>query len=182
MSDDEITLALLMSTEFDPSRFELLPDGPWVESLRRHTGQKDLFVYRHRKTGKFGLAQWAVKPKVMGQGVAVATEIALFSAPPDTNPKDLPDFAWLCWRCQPGHIVMEEGQKKLLEQRSIRHLRLLDRKSAMDEMEKVLRKRGLDEAADKLSLEDVPEDDEELGEMRDMLNWAMHNKVTSTTR
>jgi hypothetical protein len=180
MNDDEISVALLMGTELSPERFELIPDGPWVESLRKRTGQHDLFVYRHRKSGKFGLAQWSVKPKVFGQGIAVATEICLFSGPPDTNPADLPDFEWLCWRCQPGHIVFEDERRKRMEAKSAKYQAMLDRKTALDDMEKVLRKRGLDEAADKLSLEDVPEDGPELDEMRELLIWATKNKVIST--
>jgi hypothetical protein len=50
----------------------------------------------------------------------------------------------------------------------------------MDDMERVLRKKGLDEAADNLSLEDVPEQDEQVEEMRELLNWAMQDKIIST--
>lgn len=180
MHDDDVTRALLFGTEFDASRFELVPNGPWVESLIRKTGQKDLFVYRHRKTGKFGLAQWTVKPKVFGQGIAVATEICLFSAPPDQNPGDLPDMEWLLWRCQPGDVVMDDCKKRRMEAISQRHKDLLERKEALDDMAKILRKRGLDEAADKLSLEDVPSEGRELDEMRELLNWAMRDRVIST--
>lgn len=180
-SDDEISVALLFGSEFDPARFELVPDGPWVQSLRNRTGQKDLFVYHHKKTKKFGLAQWSIKPKVFGQGMAVATEICLFSAPPDQNPEDLPDFEWLLWRCQPGHIVVDEVKKKRMQKMSDKYSALVDRRSMLDDMEKVLKKRGLDEAAEKLSLEDVPDDGPELDQMRELLRWAMAEKVISTS-
>lgn len=180
MNDDEISVALLFGTEFVPERFELVPDCTWIESLRRRTGKKDLFVYRHRKTGKFGLAEWTVRPKRFGQGMAVATEICLFSGPPGSNPPDLPDMEWLVWRCQPGHVVIEEGRRQKMEEESRKHLALVDRKTALDEMEKMLRKRGMDEAADGLSLEDVPEDGPELDEMRELLNWASQQKIIST--
>lgn len=180
MTDDEISVALLMGTEFVPERFELVPDCTWIETLRRKTGKPDLFVYRHRKTGKFGLAEWSVRPKRYGQGIAVATEICLFSGPPGQDPPDLPDMEWLIWRCQPGHVVVEEGRRRKMEEESRKHLALVDRKAALDEMEKMLRKRGMDEAADKLSLEDVPEDGPELDEMRELLNWASQQKIIST--
>jgi hypothetical protein len=179
-SDDEISMALLFGSEFDPARFELVPDGPWIQALRNKTGQKDLFIYHHKRTKKFGLAQWSIKPKVFGQGIAVATEICLFSAPPDQNPDDLPEFEWLLWRCQPGHKVFEDDRRKRMEALSARHSALVDRKTMLDDMEKVLRKRGLDDAAEKLSLEDVPDDGPELDEMRELLRWAMAEKVTST--
>jgi hypothetical protein len=179
-SEDEITVALLMGTEFKPDRFELVPPCPWLETLRRKTGLDSLFVYRHRKTGKFGLAQWTIKPKVFGQGVAAGTEICLFSAPPGQNPPDLPDMEWLLWRCKPEDQMMDDMKRKRLQAVSARQSDLLDRKSALDDMEKVLRKRGLDEAADKLSLEDVPSDGQQLDEMRELLRWAMNEKVIST--
>jgi hypothetical protein len=180
MSDDLISRELLFGTEFSQERFELVPDGPWIESLRRRTGQKDLFVYRHRKSQRFGVAQWRVKPAVFGQGIAVAVEICLFSAPPDQNPKDLPDFEWLVWRCQPEHVTFDEERRKRMQALSEKHRALLDRKTALDDMDKVLRKRGLDEAADNLSLEDVPDEGPELDQMRELLNWAMKDKIIST--
>lgn len=179
-SEDYISSAMLMGTVMDPSRFEILPDCPWIESLRRKTGQNDLFVYHHRKSKSFGLAQWTVKPKVFGQGVAVCVEICTFSAPPGHNPKDLPDMKWLLWRCQPGHVIHDEEQRKRMEAISERHRGLIERKNMMDEMERVLRKRGLDEAADKLSLEDVPDEGQDLDEMRELLNWAASGKIIST--
>jgi hypothetical protein len=179
-SDDEITVALMMGTEISPERFELIPDCYWIESLRRATGQKDLFVYRHRKTEKFGLAQWSVKSKVFGQGVSAATEICLFSGPPGQSPPDLPEMEWLLWRCQPGHVVVEEGRQKRMQAISNRHSALLERKTILDDMAKLLRKQKLDEAADKLTLEDVPDEGQELDEMREMLNWAASGKIYST--
>ena len=178
-SDDEITIALMMGTEMTPEKYELVSDCPWIESLRRKTGLKDLFIHRHRKTGKFGLAQWSVKPKVFGQGVAAATEICLFSAPPGQNPADLPDMEWLLWRCQPAHIVTEEGKQKRMHALSEKHLALVERKNMLDEMEKVLRKKKLNEAAENLSLEDVPDDGPELDEMRELLHWAVNQKTNS---
>lgn len=180
MSDDEITAAMLLGTEITPERFELVPSCPWLETLQRKTGLPNLFVYRHRKTGKFGLAQWTVKPKTFGQGIAVATEICLFSAPPGQNPADLPDMEWLMWRCKPEAEMVDDMRKGRLEKMSQRHLALVERKNVLDEMERVLRKRKLDEAADKLSLEDVPDDGPELDQMRELLRWAMNDKIIST--
>ena len=179
-SEHQITAALMFNTEFIPERFELLQDCYWIEAVRAKTGLKDLFTYRHRKTGKFGLAQWVIKPKVFGQGVAAATEICLFSGPPGSNPADLPDMEWLIWRCQPEGEMMEESRRNRLQALRDKHSALIDRKSMLDDMEKVLRKRGLDEAADKLSLEDVPDEGPELDQMRELLTWAAAGKIIST--
>lgn len=180
MSDDEITAALMLGTEMTPEKVELVPPCPWLEALQRKTGLPTLFVYRHRKTGKFGLAQWTVKPKTFGQGIAAATEICLFSAPPGQNPPDLPDMEWLMWRCKPEGDMVDEMRRNRLNRISERQLALVERKNVLDEMEKVLRKRKLDEAADNLSLEDVPDDGPELDQMRELLRWAMNDKIIST--
>lgn len=180
MSDDEITAALMLGTEMTPEKVELVPSCPWLETLQRKTGLPNLFVYRHRKTGKFGLAQWTVKPKTFGQGIAAATEICLFSAPPGQSPADLPDMEWLMWRCKPEAEMVDEMRRNRLNKVSERQLALLERKAVLDDMEKVLRKRKLDEAADKLSLEDVPDDGPELDQMRELLRWAMNEKIIST--
>lgn len=180
MSDEQITLALLMGTEMNPERFELVPDGPWITAVRNRTGQKDLFVYYHRKSKMFGLACWSVKPRTWGQGIAVCTELCVFSKRPEEEPDDLPDIEWIVDRCMPGHLRVERERAQRLERISDRQRRLLDRKAALDDMEKVLRAQGLDEAADKLSLEDVPEDEAAVDEMRELLNWAANGKIIST--
>jgi hypothetical protein len=180
MSDDEISAALLLGTEMNPERFELVPDGPWIKALRERTGQKDLFVYHHRKSKMFGLACWSVKPKVWGQGIAVCVELCVFSSRPEEDPKDLPDMEWIESRVRPGHVVVEEERKARLDRISERQLQLLERKSAMDDMAKILRQRGLNEAADNLSLEDVPDNSKDVDEMRELLNWAMQGKIIST--
>lgn len=181
MSEDQISAALLFGTEVTPEKFELVPPCNWLESLRRKTGLPNLFVYRHRKTGKFGLGQWTIEPKVFGQGMAVATEICLFSGPPGQNPKDLPDMEWLLWRCKPEEEMMDEMKRNKLRKYSEKQSALLDRRSMLDDMEKVLRTRGLDEAADKLSLDDVPDDGPELDQMRELLTWAASGKIISTS-
>jgi len=180
MSDDEITAAILLGTEMDPERFGLVPDGPWIKAVRERTGQKDLFVYHHRRSKMFGLACWSVKPRTWGQGVAVCVEICVFSGKPEEDPADLPDMEWIVSRCRPGHVVVEEERKARLDKISERQLRLLDRKTAMDDMARILKARGLDEAADNLSLEDVPDEDQQVDEMRELLNWAMQGKIIST--
>lgn len=180
MSEEQISVALLFGTEFTPEKFEIVAPCTWLESLRRKTGLENLFVYRHRKTGKFGLAQWSVKPRVFGQDIGVATEICLFSAPPGHNPADLPSMEWLMWRCKPEEEMMDEMKKKRLQKYSEKQSALIDRKNMLDDMEKILRKRGLDEAADKLNLEDVPDEGPELEQMRELLIWAAKDRIIST--
>jgi Zn-dependent M16 (insulinase) family peptidase len=87
---------------------------------------------------------------------------------------------WLMWRCKPEHEMVDEMRKNRYKKISARQSALMDRKAVLDDMEKVLRKRKLDEAADKLSLEDVPDDGPELDQMRELLRWAMNEKIIST--
>ena len=84
------------------------------------------------------------------------------------------------WRCQPEAEMMDEGRRKSLQARRDRYSALIERKNVLDEMERVLRKQNLDEAADKLSLDDVPDDGPELDQMRELLVWAASGKIIST--
>lgn len=179
-SENEISLAMLFGTTFSADRFEILAPCYWLEQVQRKTGLPTLFVYRHRKSNKFGLGQWTIKPKVFGQGAAVGTEICLFDGPPGQNPVDLPTMEWLMWRCKPEEEMMEEGKRKTMEARKERYYAVIERKNILDDMEKVLRKQGLDEAAEKLSLDDVPDEGRELDEMRELLRWAGSGKIIST--
>lgn len=179
-TDDQISAALMMGTDLDPARFELVPDGNWIRFIRDRTRLPDLFVYRHRITKMFGLAQWLIKPKVFGQGVSACTEICLFSGSPDSSPTDLPSLDWLLWRCQPGSRLVDDARDKRMNAKSDAHLKLLDQQTARDEMEKFMRSKGLHEAADNLSITDVAMDGEDLDTMRDVLNWASKGKVIST--
>ena len=67
-----------------------------------------------------------------------------------------------------------------MEARKERYYAVIERKNILDDMEKVLRKQGLDEAAEKLSLDDVPDEGRELDEMRELLRWAGSGKIIST--
>lgn len=42
---------------------EIQPDGDWIEHARRISGFKDLFVYRHRDTGRYMLCKWLWHPR-----------------------------------------------------------------------------------------------------------------------
>jgi hypothetical protein len=88
---------------------------------------------------------------------------------------------WLLWRCKPEAEMIDEMKRNRLKKYSDKQSALLDRKTMLDDMEKVLRTRGLDEAADKLSLEDVPDEGPELDQMRELLTWAASGKIISTS-
>lgn len=60
---------------------EILPDGDWIHFIRRETKRDDLFIYRHKFTGKFVLAGWVYKPGEIG--VPVCTELDTMDLPPD---------------------------------------------------------------------------------------------------
>jgi hypothetical protein len=60
---------------------EVLPDGEWIQFIRREVGRDDLFVYHHKITGKFVLAGWVYKPGEIG--VPVCTELDTMDLPPD---------------------------------------------------------------------------------------------------
>lgn len=58
-------------------RHEVLEDGEWVKAIRREMGRDDLFVYHHRETGAFVLAQWCKREP------RICREVHTMSCPPD---------------------------------------------------------------------------------------------------
>ena len=41
---------------------KICPESDWLRHIKRATGRKDLFVYRHADTGFFVLAHWIFPP------------------------------------------------------------------------------------------------------------------------
>lgn len=58
-------------------RHRVLPDGEFILWLRRISGHQDLFLYGHRESGAWVLAQW------LSREPRACIEIDTFNQPPD---------------------------------------------------------------------------------------------------
>jgi hypothetical protein len=55
-------------------RHQILEDPEWLRSFKRRLENKDLFVYRHKETGRFVLCHWLYKPSEVMRAVAQELE------------------------------------------------------------------------------------------------------------
>ena len=62
-------------------RHDVLPDGDWIQHIRRETGRDNLFVYHHKETEKFVLAGWVYTER--DDGVNICVELDTMDLPPD---------------------------------------------------------------------------------------------------
>jgi hypothetical protein len=138
-----------------PDEHEVLSDGQWIKAMRQETGH-DLFVYRHRRTRRFVVAEWMVKPVVYGQGLAVCLELCTMSGPPDRGPPDRPSKQWMRWRCRPMREVRRERVRRqagmMQDEQELRD----DSDAERRDTARWLRKKGLEEAAYELEMGCTP--------------------------
>jgi len=171
----------------DPAVHRPLSEGPWIKAVREKTHNDRLFVYHHRGTGKFVVAEWLPsKPRVYGQGQAQCTELFVLSGPPDHFPDDLPTMEWVMDRCKPVQQMFDSWRGNRAK---------ADYDKAVAEMEsdekrlsaaKWLKKQGLDEAAHTLGPGAAPYVGELQGGKENMefveekLNDLVNSKLIST--
>jgi len=60
---------------------KIMPDGDWIQHIRRETERKDLFVYRHAITENFVLAHWIYPPSEVDKPICL--ELETMPIPPD---------------------------------------------------------------------------------------------------
>jgi hypothetical protein len=175
---------LLMSPEF----VEIVPDGPWIRRMQRVTGRETLFVYRHKGTGSFIVADWVVKPERLGEGIAICDELMVLDDVPDHDPSWLPTDDEMRTRCRPVREVIQEMRRNAkARQKEEREKAEADWRASFDAAA-YLRRRGLDtEAA--LAVESgmvggsrEGEEGELVAECEEILRDAASTKVISHAR
>lgn len=163
---------------WDPARHERLGDGPWIQNVRAQTGHQHLFVYRHRVTKRFVLAEWHE------EGVS-CEELCLFSGPPDHGPDDLPTMQWLQNRLRQTPLFNAKRMHEQNWEKRAHEQKMID--SSEDQRSltiKHLRRKGWHDIADDLQYGLVPyvgseEAGEKGEESRDRIASAADTKVRS---
>lgn len=130
-----------------PAVHRPIPDGPWIQCLRRKSGDPNLFIYRHTGTGRFVVAEWLVKPAVYGQGLAACQELFTLSGPPDHWPDDLPPMEWAVQRCRPAREMIPEAQRRRRAYEQNRGEEVVETNVERAEAARFVRKRGAEDTA-----------------------------------
>jgi hypothetical protein len=145
MVDFEVTMdpieeAQAIGLLMDPERHHIMPDGEWVAWLKRMSGRKDLFLYRHLDAGTFVLAVWVIPGKV-------ATELMSFEFPPDHYADHLPSREEMQMRLRPADMQIRQMKADFRAMASARKQSRLEAAEASKDAARHLRRKGLDEAA-----------------------------------
>jgi hypothetical protein len=138
----DMQLAEMLGLRIDPSRHEVQPVGYWLRGVKERFPKADLFVYRHRETGRFILCQWIMRH---GDG-GVARELIGMSGPPDHHPADLPTPMDLLKQLMPA-----EAARRLAAQEEREKMDVVKRGQEASEAQRKeavrwAKKRGLDTA------------------------------------
>ena len=155
---------------------QVLPESEWLRHIKRETGRKDLFVYRHKYTKRFVLAHWIYPPWEVTRPVCL--ELDTMDKPPDRGGWIPTRFIKL--RCAPVDQEEEKLKKKLHSQAEAREkessrLESAERKYSMVDH---LKRKGMDDAALSLKNSKVhySEDTSELTE--DLINASKGKVIT----
>lgn len=168
----------IVGLKWDSARHERMADGPWVRTVREKSGHPDVFVYRHRVTKRFVVAEWHV------EGLD-CEELFTLSGPPDHFPDDLPDMEWVLWRLRQ---TPEKNAKEMFErqkgERKDEQEKLDASESQRKEAVRYLRRKGWHDIADHLEHDVVPfvgevEGGEEGAEYNERLIDSASTKVVS---
>lgn len=152
-------------------RHEVLPYvWPWVESLRRTCNLPNLFVYRHRITGRFVLCNWVFKPHETTRPVAMELE-GFTDVGYGWWPDDLMACDVLKARLQPMGDLQEKYARRERDRMSAEQERLDSLRETKTRVTRSLRKRGLDWEAQQVECGAVPVADPS-PEIRDLVNAA----------
>ena len=92
-------------------RHHICPESQWLRAVKRTTGRDDLFVYYHKETKNFVLAQWIYTPEK--DGVAICTELEVMEEAPDRG--GWISLEYIKRRCSKGDEMMKSLRHRMKE-------------------------------------------------------------------
>lgn len=153
---------------------KIMPDGDWVQHIRRETERKDLFVYHHAITGMFVLAHWIYPPWERDKPVCL--ELETMDCPPDRG-------GWIptkmiklrCRAIDPEERMIEKQIRARKEEKERDRGERLERRTSMVDH---LRRKGQHDIAGSLARSNVNyTEDSQIKE--DLLNASKGKVITS---
>jgi len=153
---------------------KILPDGDWIQHIRRETGRKDLFIYYHEFTEKFVLAHWIYPPWEVDKPVCL--ELNTMDLPPDRGGWIATEMVKLrCRAIDPEQGMIEKQLKENNEEKRRDKEERLGRRTSMVDH---LRRKGKHEMASSLAHSNVHYGgDTQLTE--DLINESKGRVITS---
>jgi len=97
-------------------RHHICVESQWLRAVKRTTGRDDLFVYYHKETNNFVLAQWIYSPEK--DGVAICVELEVMEEAPDRG--GWISLEYIKKRCAKGDDMVKELKNKMKTANSIK--------------------------------------------------------------
>ena len=176
---DPIEVAIGTGLMMD-ERHEVCPESEWLRAVKRTTGRKDLFVYRHKEIGSFVLAQWVYNEE--DHGFRVCIELETMPKAPDRG--GWIDLQYIKRRCSPESAAnnsraMKNRMRNAAAAKEQARLDALEQRTDAVNYQK--RKGNHDVAA---SIEAGPyvgdSQSEGIEELKDMLTHAASGKIITS--
>ena len=92
-------------------RHHICPESQWLSAVKRTTGRDDLFVYYHKETKNFVLAQWIYTPEK--DGIAICTELEVMEEAPDRG--GWISLEYIKSRCAKGDEMIKTLKNRMKE-------------------------------------------------------------------
>jgi len=169
---DPIELAMQDGLTLD-ERHHICVESQWLRAVKRTTGRDDLFVYYHKETNNFVLAQWIYTPEK--DGVAICTELEVMEEAPDRG--GWISLEYIKSRCAKGDEMVKTLKHKMKEAEYAKKAEkeeLLEKRTAAADY---LRKQGKPEIA--ASIESGPYAKPK-PETLDILNNGAKNRIITS--
>lgn len=169
---DPVEMATYDGLRLD-ERHQIMPESQWLRTVKRATGRDDLFVYRHKETEKFVLAQWIYTPEK--DGAAICTELEIMDKAPDRG--GWLSIAYMKRRCARGHDRVKELKSQMKEAQARKKAEREDLLQKRTDSANYQRRLGNADIA--ASIEQGPYH-EPSGELMESLSHAASNKIITS--
>jgi hypothetical protein len=169
---DPIEIATMDGLRLD-ERHHICPESQWLRAVKRTTERDDLFVYYHKETEKFVLAQWIYTPEK--DGVAICTELEIMEKAPDRG--GWISLEYIKRRCAKGDEMMKSLRHKMKEAKYRRDVEKEEMLNKRTDTANYFRKKGKQDIAASIETSNYQRPSEET---LDKLNNAASNKIITS--
>ena len=151
---------------------KILPESMWLAHIKRETGRKDLFVYRHAYTEKYVLAHWISPPWEVDKPICLELDTR-DEAPDRGGWIPTMEVKFRCRAIDPEEKMIENQLRANNEERRQERLENLGRRT---ETVDSLKRRGKHEEARTLEHTNVHYSDGDT-ELKETLRNATKNRI-----
>lgn len=131
-------------------RHQVLPDGEFIRWLRRISGYDNLFLYYHRDTMSYVLAQWVLRSP------RYCVELDVWDTHPDRMPRQIEGQHYWHLRLKTDREVKAAMAAKIKAQRYEEKAGRRESAESRQIVAKSLKRKGLDSAAELMAIGATP--------------------------